>query len=171
MQIADDVTGEVLPVPLVGALDAIVEEEGGGEEEQPREIHPGERADVAGGNTAQRLQAEHSRENTTPRRTIWELKTGKKKWSRDQLDFDMQPTAYVGAARALGHGDTGVKVLVSTKGKTPDIQVERLVRHRRDERELVQVALSVHRAVTAGVNHPLRGWQCATCPFAHACEP
>jgi CRISPR/Cas system-associated exonuclease Cas4 (RecB family) len=168
VQMADDVGGEVLPMPLVGALDAIVEEE------QPEEIQPGEeqrRADAPGGTPAQAEPEERPRGNTTPRRTIWELKTGKKKWSRDQLDFDMQPTAYVTAARALGHGDTAVKLLVSTKGKTADVQVERLVRHDRDERELVQVALSVHRAVAAGVDHPLRGWQCSTCPFAYACEP
>jgi CRISPR/Cas system-associated exonuclease Cas4 (RecB family) len=124
-------TGEISPRPLIGAMDAIVEEAG------------------------------HA--------VIWELKTGAKKWSADQLEFDLQPTAYVAAASALGHRECGVTLLVTTKSKTPDVQVEKLVRHQRDERELVDVVLGVQRAVQAGVEYPVRGWQCRTCPFAGAC--
>jgi hypothetical protein len=73
------------------------------------------------------------------------------------------------AARALGHDDAGVKLVLTTKGKKPDVQVEELVRHQRDERELVETVFAVARAVDAGVDYPARGWQCKTCPYAQAC--
>ena len=52
------------------------------------------------------------------------------------------------AARTLGHGEVELKLLVATKTKTPDVQVEHLVRHRRDERELAEIAFGVHRPST-----------------------
>lgn len=131
LKLVHPVTGEIHPRPLVGAVDAIVEQRG--------------------------------------RPVVWELKTGKKRWSADQLDFDLQPTAYGMAARALGYKDARLTVLVTTKGKNPDVQVEHLVRHRRDELELVETAFAVARAVDAGVDYPNRGWQCRTCPYAGAC--
>ncbi len=131
LRLAHPVTGEVAPVPLVGAIDAIVEQAG--------------------------------------RPVVWELKTAKKRWSADQLDFDLQPTAYGMAARTLGYKDARLTLLVTTKGKTPDVQVEQVVRHRRDELELVETAFAVARAVKAGVDYPNRGWQCRTCPYVHAC--
>ena len=60
-------------------------------------------------------------------------------------------------------------LLVTTKTKTPDVQVEHLVRHRRDEREFAEIAFGVHRAIGAGADHPIRGWQCRGCPYADAC--
>jgi len=131
LQLVHPVTGEIHPRPLIGAIDAIVEERG--------------------------------------RPAVWELKTGKKKWSADQLDFDLQPTAYGIAVRSLGYKDARLTLLVTTKGKTPDVQVEHLVRHRRDELELVETVFAVARAVDAGVDYPNRGWQCRSCPYAGAC--
>ncbi len=131
LKLVHPVTGEIHPRPLVGAIDAIVEEGG--------------------------------------RPVVLELKTGRKRWSADQLDYDLQPTAYGMAARALGYRDARLTLLVTTKGRTPDIQVEHLVRHRRDEVELVDMAFAVARAVQAGVDYPNRGWQCRTCPHAGAC--
>jgi CRISPR/Cas system-associated exonuclease Cas4 (RecB family) len=131
LNLVHPVTGEIHPRPLVGAIDAIVEEHG--------------------------------------KPAIWELKTGKKRWSIDQLDFDPQPTAYGMAARALGYNRAGLTLIVTTKGKKPDVQVEHLVRHRRDEPELVETAFAVARAVDAGGDYPNRGWQCRTCPYAGAC--
>jgi CRISPR/Cas system-associated exonuclease Cas4 (RecB family) len=100
---------------------------------------------------------------------VLELKTGKRRWTADQLDYDLQPTAYGMAARALGHDGAGVKIVLTTKAKKPDVQVEQLVRHGRDERELVETVFAVARAVEAGVDYPARGWQCKTCPYAEAC--
>ena len=67
LELAHPVTGEIAPVPLIGAMDAIVVDEG--------------------------------------KTAVWELKTGKKKWSADQLEYDPQTTAYVMAARELGYED------------------------------------------------------------------
>jgi hypothetical protein len=47
---------------------------------------------------------------------VWELKTGKRRWSIDQLDFDVQPTAYGMAARALGHLMTRTLLRTDTSG-------------------------------------------------------
>jgi CRISPR/Cas system-associated exonuclease Cas4 (RecB family) len=131
LKLVHPVTGEIHPRPLVGAIDAIVEERG--------------------------------------RSVVWELKTGKKRWSIDQLDFDLQPTAYAMAARALGYKDARLTLIVTTKGKAPNVQAELMVRHRRDEVELVDTAFAVARAVQAGVDYPNRGWQCRTCPYAGSC--
>ena len=131
LELAHPVTGEIAPVPFVGAMDAVVVDEGKTE--------------------------------------VWELKTGKKKWSADQLEYDPQPTAYVMAARELGHEDAQVKLLVTTKTREPDVQVERLVRRRGDERELAETVLDVLHAVKAGVDVRIRGWGCRSCAFASVC--
>ena len=125
-------TGEVLPVRLIGSVDALIVENGV--------------------------------------ETLWELKTSRRRWSADQLEFDMQPSAYQMAARSLGY-DPELTLLVTTKWARPVVQVERLVRHGRDERELIETIFSVHRAAEAGVDHTMRGWQCRTCAWAGACAP
>jgi hypothetical protein len=101
--------------------------------------------------------------------TIWELKSGKRKWPADQLAYDLQPTAYKMGIRTYGE-EAEVELLVTTKSKTPDVQLERLVRGRQDERDLAATAASVVRGVEAGVDHPIRGWLCKGCAFAHACR-
>jgi hypothetical protein len=131
INIYERTTGEVLDVALVGAIDAVVVENG-----------------------------------TTK---LWELKTAKKKWSRDQIDFDLQPTAYRIAAEQLGYGKPDVTLLVTTKTKTPDVQVEPFVRHAQNEDEFVHTAFGVHRAIEAGVDFRRRDWGCRTCPFADRC--
>jgi CRISPR/Cas system-associated exonuclease Cas4 (RecB family) len=100
--------------------------------------------------------------------SVWELKTGKKKWSADQKDFDPQPTAYSIAARELGY-EADVVLLVTTKTTRPDVQVERLVRPAADERELAEAVLDVLRAVRVGVDYRVRSWACRSCPFATTC--
>ena len=133
-KIVDLRTGEVLSVPVIGAIDAIVIDNEG-------------------------------------RGVLWELKTSKKKWSADQAEFDLQTTLYRKAARELGFNGTKLRVLVTTKAKSPEVQVLEIERNDGDEAELAAVFFSVNRAVEAGVDHPVRGWQCRTCPFAGACRP
>lgn len=132
LELMHPVTGEALGAPLVGAIDAVV------------------------------------LENGTP--FIWELKTSKRRWGPDQLEFDPQPTAYLMGARRHEMKAPELKLIVITKAKKPDVQVERLVRHRGDEQELAELALSVHRAVRAGIDHRVRGWQCRSCQYAGACS-
>lgn len=103
------------------------------------------------------------------RSAIWELKTGKKKWTADQLEFDLQPTVYRMGARVHDVNDPELKLVVTTKTKTPAVQIETVTRTERDERELVDIVASFLRACDAGVDHPLRGWQCRSCPYAGRC--
>lgn len=131
LEIAHPVTGEVLGVPLVGAIDALVERDG--------------------------------------KVLVVELKSSKRKWSADQLEQDLQGTAYRMAARSLGYADAEVELVVTTKSKKPDVQVERLVRHHGDEREFAELAADVVRAIEAGVDHRNRGWACRGCSHAGAC--
>lgn len=133
LELAHPVTEEVLPVALIGALDAVVLEGGRG--------------------------------------AVWELKSGKKKWSADQFEFDLQATAYGIAARQEGYDGVDLKFLITTKTQKPDVQRETVIRHRADEDELVQIAFGVLRAVEAGIDMPIRGWQCGTCAFSSACRP
>lgn len=133
MTLADPATGEVLPVPLIGAVDAIVAE--------------------------------------AERTVVWELKTAAKRWSTDQLEFDPQATAYARAMRTEGRDDVRVKLLVATKTARPTVQVEELPRNVGDQCELAATAASVLRAADAGVDHPVRGWQCRACPWAGECRP
>jgi putative RecB family exonuclease len=131
LELSHPLTGEIAPVPFIGAIDAIVVDEG--------------------------------------KTAVWELKSGKRKWSQDQLEYDPQMTAYSMAARELGHDDAELKLLVTTKTKTPDVQVERLVRHLADKQELAETALTVLAAVNAGIDYRVRGWGCKTCAHAGMC--
>jgi CRISPR/Cas system-associated exonuclease Cas4 (RecB family) len=102
-------------------------------------------------------------------RVIVEHKTAAKKYGVDQIRFDLQPTAYKIAARELGLGDVGLRYQVITKTKVPAIQVADLHRDAQDEDDFLRTVGGVLRAIDAGVSYPLRGWQCRSCPYAHAC--
>ncbi len=123
--------GEVVPLPLIGSLDALVELNG--------------------------------------KVVVLELKTSKRRWTADQLEFDLQPTAYRIGARSLGQ-DAEVVLLATTKTKRPQLQLEPFTRTAQDEADLVSTALGVVAAVEAGVDYPLRGWQCRGCGYAGVCR-
>lgn len=131
IDVHDPDTGELLPVELIGAVDAVVVEEG--------------------------------------RVTLWELKSGKRRWPEAQVLYDLQNTAYWLALRNK-YPDIDLKLVICTKSERPDVQVERLRRGRSDERDLLATAASVHRAVTAGCFHPVRSWACKTCEYGETCE-
>jgi putative RecB family exonuclease len=106
---------------------------------------------------------------TRTSRTIVEHKTSAKKYGADQLRWDLQPTAYKLAARESGLGSLGLVYQVLTKTKVPAIQVAEVVRTEADELDFLRTVVGVLAAVNAGVDYPVRGWACRTCPFAHAC--
>jgi hypothetical protein len=56
-------------------------------------------------------------------RIVVEHKTAARKWSDDQLAFDLQPTGYKFAAQQVGMGDVGLRLQVVTKSKLPVVQV------------------------------------------------
>jgi len=103
-------------------------------------------------------------------RVVVEHKTAAKKYGVDQLRFDVQPTAYKIAAREMGMGEVGLKFQVITKTKVPVIQIADIHRDDRDEDDFLRTVGGVLRAIDAGVSYPLRGWQCRSCPYAHACS-
>jgi hypothetical protein len=54
---------------------------------------------------------------------VVEHKTAARKYTEDQLRYDIQPTAYQIAARESGLGDVGLRFQVVTKTKVPAVQV------------------------------------------------
>jgi CRISPR/Cas system-associated exonuclease Cas4 (RecB family) len=101
---------------------------------------------------------------------VWELKSGKQRWSEDKLEFDFQPTAYQLAFKARYSVEPELQLAVVTKTKKPTVQLVKLRRSRADEIELLETAASVCRALEAGVDHPQRSWACKTCEFAESCR-
>lgn len=99
---------------------------------------------------------------------VWELKTAARRWSKSQLAHDSQAVAYRMATASMGR-ESLVRVLVTTKTAAPELQVETPIVRPEDARELASVAFSVHRALTAGVDHPVRGWHCGGCPYRGRC--
>jgi len=100
-------------------------------------------------------------------RTIVENKTSARKFSEDQIRWDIQPTGYQFAAKQMGLGAVGVQYQILTKAKTPAFQVIDLERTAEDQNEFLRVAIGVMRGVDAGVFMPVRSWACRGCPFAH----
>lgn len=133
IELAHPVTGEILPVPIVGSIDAVISRNG--------------------------------------EKLLWELKSSKRKWTADQLENDGQVTLYQIAARSLGHANAKLELVVATKSKRPDVQVERVVRHRRDEQELAELVFGVLAAIETGVDFRVRSWQCRSCQWAGTCSP
>jgi CRISPR/Cas system-associated exonuclease Cas4 (RecB family) len=104
------------------------------------------------------------------RKVIVEHKTAARRYSAEQLQHDIQGTAYKMAAKDLGMGDVDLRMQVFTKATTPTIQVENVQRGKQDERDLLQTVNSVLTAVDAGVFHPTPGWQCNGCQFRMQCQ-
>ena len=74
-------------------------------------------------------------------RIVVEHKTAARKWSDDQLAFDLQPTGYKFAAQQVGLGDVGLRLQVVTKTKLPVVQVADVERGPRDEDDFLRTAV------------------------------
>jgi CRISPR/Cas system-associated exonuclease Cas4 (RecB family) len=107
---------------------------------------------------------------TDSKPTVWELKTGKQRWSEDKLEFDFQPSAYQRAFRARYGQNPELQLAVITKARKAAVQLVKLRRTREDEKELIEIAASVCRAIEAGVDHPIRSWGCKNCEYAESCR-
>jgi len=103
------------------------------------------------------------------RPVVWELKTGKQRWSEDQLLHDFQSTGYQRAFRTEYGVNPDLMLAVVTKARQPTVQLTKLRRSAGDERELLETAASICRAVEAGVDHRVRTWACKSCEYAGAC--
>jgi putative RecB family exonuclease len=103
-------------------------------------------------------------------RIVVEHKTAARRYSEDQLRFDIQPTAYKIAARESGLGDVALRFQVVTKTKVPVVQIADVHRDIWDEADFTRIAAGVLMAIDAGVSYPIRGWACRSCPFSSACR-
>lgn len=101
---------------------------------------------------------------------VVEHKTAARRWSAEQLEHDLQLTAYQVAARHVGLGEVGLRYQVVTKAKLPVVQAETVVRDDLAEVDFMRTAAGVLRATGAGAFWPVRSWACASCPYAHACS-
>jgi predicted RecB family nuclease len=104
-------------------------------------------------------------------RRVLEIKTGKRMWSEDQVDYDLQPTIYRKAAHGLGLEGADVELVVITKAKNPKLNRLPCARSQRDEIELVELALTVEKAVRAGVDNRRRDYHCRSCGYTQRCSP
>lgn len=103
-------------------------------------------------------------------RVVVEHKTSARRYSEDQLRFDVQPTAYKIAARESGLGDVRLRFQIVTKAKVPVVQVADIRRSTGDEVDFARIAAGALKAIDAGVSYPLRGWACRSCPFQLHCD-
>jgi CRISPR/Cas system-associated exonuclease Cas4 (RecB family) len=100
---------------------------------------------------------------------VGEHKTAAKKWSKDQIEHEIQLSAYKLVARTLGLGEVGLRLQVLTKTKNPKMVVEETDRTERDEREFIETVVGVLRAVDARVFFPIRNSMCGGCTFQKQC--
>lgn len=103
-------------------------------------------------------------------RVLVEHKTSSKKYSLDQLVYDTQLSGYAFAADRLGWGEVGLRFSVTTKTKSPALQVEDVRRDDGDQADFLRTAVGVLKAVDAGISFPVRGWACKGCPYKARCS-
>ena len=100
---------------------------------------------------------------------IWEHKTAARRYSKDQLRYDLQPSTYLYAARELGIPDVRVQYQLLVKTKTPGIMLCDVDRGQPQVREMLETVCSVLDGIEAGVFFRQRGWACADCQFGYRC--
>jgi hypothetical protein len=101
---------------------------------------------------------------------LWELKSGARRWSEDQLNGDVQLTCYSLAAPQVGLGDAALQVHLLLKTKKPAMEVYTPTRSEADRQEFLDVITGVLRAVRAEAFHPVRSWACRGCSFLGECN-
>jgi CRISPR/Cas system-associated exonuclease Cas4 (RecB family) len=109
-------------------------------------------------------------EGADGRPLVLEHKTAGRRWSDDQLRYDLQGAAYALAMQHLGHaGPTTIRYQILTKTKDPAAQVVDVLKTAQDLDDIQRTLVSVLRAVDAGIFYPIRGWQCDTCGYQQPC--
>jgi hypothetical protein len=100
---------------------------------------------------------------------IVEHKTSSRRYSDDQLTYDLQMSGYKYAARQLPVGDADLRFQILTKTKVPEVQLADVQRGPASVDVFLTTCIGVLHAVDQGIDYPLPSWQCRTCPFAYAC--
>ena len=101
---------------------------------------------------------------------VVEHKSAAKKWSQDQVQHDIQLSAYRLLAGKLGLGDVGLRLQVLTKTKKPAMTVENTERGDKDIQDFLATVVGVLRAVDAGCFYPMRSSMCGGCAFQRRCR-
>ena len=105
------------------------------------------------------------------RTIVIDHKTAAQNFSDAELELDLQVTAYLHAARELGHGECEFRFHAMSKGKKPVLTVLPAERTARDLDRLFSVARDAERLITAGIFLPKSpDWMCASCPYLRACR-
>ena len=100
-----------------------------------------------------------------------ESKTAKRRWAKDQLANDFQPTIYQMAAREMHLADNPtIRFDFLLKLKAPAFESTEVHRSKAQEQEAMNVIRKVLRAVDADIFYPVRSWACNDCEYAHACN-
>jgi len=101
---------------------------------------------------------------------IVEHKTAARKYSREQLSYEMQPSAYAYAAEQIGIGKADLMYQLLIKTKTPSVQLCRIERTDAHVREMMTTFAMVIRAIEAGIFFKNRSWACGDCTYAYLCN-
>ena len=95
---------------------------------------------------------------------ILEHKTSARRWSRDQLDHDLQAGVYLGVTDA-----SVLRFQVLLKSKKPGYVSYDVTRSEADRAEALLVVCRVLDAIRAGIWWPNRGWMCRGCEYRQRC--
>ena len=98
-----------------------------------------------------------------------EHKTAARRWSEDQLRWDLQASIYWWAAQELGLGDVEIVYQVMLKTKKPGLVKYAVDRNEADVEELFAVMDGVLNGADAGAFFPSRGWACGGCQYGEVC--
>jgi len=101
--------------------------------------------------------------------TIWEHKTGARRYSTSQLENMLQLSGYGYAGHSLGLGQPSLKVNLLIKTKTPQYQHLSTTRNEADYRDFIQTVIGVLASIKAGADYPVRDWWCQGCSYAAKC--
>ena len=99
-----------------------------------------------------------------------EHKTAARRFARDRLQHDMQPTAYQFAARELGISKPGLAFQVLLKVRSPQVELTTVTRTKAQELEMLSTFAQILKAIAHGIFWKNRGWMCADCPFRYRCD-
>ncbi len=102
---------------------------------------------------------------------IVENKSAKRRWSADQLAYDIQPTLYSHAARELGVAEQpALRYDFLLKLRKPRFESVDVFRPREAVTELFQLFRSVLAAIDADIFYRARSWACNDCEYAYVCN-
>ncbi len=103
------------------------------------------------------------------RPVIIEHKTAARRYSADQLLYDLQPSAYRYAAEQLGIDNPGLRYQLFLKTKVPAIELFDINRSNTQVVEMLETCCQVLHAVETGAFYRQRGWPCGDCEYSHCC--